>query len=103
MGCGEKVSVPGVGSDAGISFHSKDSPLNGGSRADLAILTAAAFGGSPRSLSGFPVQSPLSLKNSKRTGWVYVMDTATCSMKLARFMSRSERPAHSWVLRVMWT
>lgn len=31
------------------------------------------------------------------------MDTATCSMKLARFMSRSERPAHSWVLRVMWT
>lgn len=40
-------------------------------------------------------------RNSK--GRVYVMDTATCSMKLARFMSRSERPAHSWVLRVMWT
>lgn len=97
------MSVPDVGSDAGISFYSKDSPLNGGSRVDLAILTAAAFGGSPRSLSGFPVQSPLSLKNSKRKAWVYVIDTATCSMKLARFMSRSERPAHSWVLRVMWT
>lgn len=43
----EKVSVPGVGSDTGISFHSKDSPLNGGSRVDVAILTVAAFWGSP--------------------------------------------------------
>lgn len=44
---------------------------------------------------------PFPLKNSNRKGRVYVMDTATCSMKLARFMSRSERPAHSWVLSVM--
>lgn len=34
----------GVGSDAGISFHSEDSPLNGGSWTDLAILTVANIG-----------------------------------------------------------
>lgn len=63
----------------------------------------SAVSGTKDSLPGFPVQSPaLPLKNAKQ-GRAYVMDTATCSMKLARFMSRSERPAHSWVLRVMCT
>lgn len=28
-------------------------------------------------------------------------EAATCSMKLAKLMSRSDKPAHSWVLKVM--
>lgn len=47
---GKTVQVPGVGSDTGISFHSKDSPLNGGSKVDIAVLTTAALGGLPCSL-----------------------------------------------------
>lgn len=35
-----------VSSDAGISFHSKDSPPDGGSRMNLAILTVATYCGS---------------------------------------------------------
>lgn len=96
--------VPGVGPCAGISrFPSKSSPLNGGSRVALATLTASTSRGSPVPSLDSQFSNPCPLKNSKRKGRVYVMDTATCSMKLARFMSRSERPAHSWVLRVMWT
>lgn len=30
-------------------------------------------------------------------------EAATCSMKLARLISRSDKPAHSCVLRIMWT
>ena len=36
-------------------------------------------------------------------GGVYVMDPATCSLKLAMCMSLSEKPAHLWVLRMVWT
>jgi len=28
-------------------------------------------------------------------------EAATCSMKLAKLMSRSDKPPHSWVLKVM--
>ena len=61
----------------------------------MAVLTRVASPGSPSSLSGSQFSAPNPSPEELTEGRVYAMDTATCSMKLARFTSRSERPAHS--------
>lgn len=61
--------------------NSKDLPLNGGSRVDLAVLTTVASRGSPSSLSGSPVSalpSPEELTEGQglRHGHCYLLDEA---------------------------
>ena len=99
-----KVAVLTADIDTYIFLY-RDSSLNGGgARCKQQGPMASLLG----FLSGFlfsqPSHSPSPpLPGNLKKGQVYVIDTATCSMKLARFMSRSERPAHSWVLKVIWT
>lgn len=70
---------------------SKDLPLAGGSRVDLAVLTTVASG-APRLPLWIPSQRPPFPGRADRragsTSWTLLL----APMKLARFMSRSERP-----------
>lgn len=91
-----KVSVPGL--DTYIFLYGDSSLYGSGVHCKQQGPRASLLGLLPRCL----VQSLLPPRKYGK-GRIYVIDTATCSMKLAKFMSRSERPAHSWVLKVMWT